>query len=119
MYKKLFIKYMNNLCSPDEIEELVKYWKLNLKATIEEQREIKKVWDDYQFEEEKYSFKRVNFSDGGKAGKRPLCINLIFIDFRKKGLLPALPPSEKFFVHRIDRSLSGAEGESSFLSDTN
>ncbi len=36
-----------------------------------------------------------------------------------KGLWPALPPSEKFFVHRIDRSLSEVEGLSSFLSDTN
>ncbi len=35
-----------------------------------------------------------------------------------KGLWPALPPSEKFFVHRIDRSLSEVEGLSSFLSDT-
>ena len=65
------------------------------------------------------SFKRVNFSDGGMAGKRPLCIYFKFSDFRKKGLLPAIPPSEKFFIHRIDRSLSGAEGLSSFLSDTN
>ncbi len=55
---------------------------------------------------------------GGKAGKRPLCINLKFSDFRKKDLLPALPPSEKFFVHLIDRSLSGAEGSSSFLANT-
>ncbi len=36
-----------------------------------------------------------------------------------KGLWPALPPSEKFFVHRIDRSLSEVEGLSSFLANTN
>ncbi len=64
------------------------------------------------------SFKRVNFSDGGKSDQRPFIRKPLNFRFIHKGLWSDLPPSEKFFVHRIDRSLSEGEGLSSFLSDT-